>query len=71
MSKIDPELLDILVCPLSKKKLVAHADRLVSTDEETRYAYGFQDGIPDLLIEHSHVLSEQEWKSIMNEHGVV
>jgi uncharacterized protein YbaR (Trm112 family) len=70
MSTIDPQLLDILVCPVSKNKLVAHGDRLISTDKTTRRAYGYQDGIPDLLIDHSQVLSEQEWHAIMQEHGI-
>ena len=70
MPNIDPELLDILVCPVTKMKLVAHGDLLVSTDKATRLANGFQDGIPDLLTEHSKMLSEHEWNAIMNELGL-
>jgi len=69
MSRIDPELLAILVCPLSKATLVQAGDQLVSTDAKTRRAYGIVEGIPDLLLEHSQTLSESEWKAAMNSAG--
>ena len=48
---IDKELLDILVCPLSKAALVLDGDTLVSTDKKTRKRYKVDDGIPNMLIE--------------------
>lgn len=65
MAKIDPELLKILVCPLSKATLIEHADALVSTDSATRRSYSIIEGIPDLMIEHSRELSTGEWEQIM------
>ena len=66
---INKELLDILVCPLSKAPLVLDGNTLVSTDKETRRRYRIEDGIPDLLIEDSEELDAAAWTEIMRRHG--
>lgn len=67
---ISKELLDILVCPLSKAPLVLDGETLVSTDKKTRRRYKIEDGIPNMLIEESEELSQDEWSAIMKNHGV-
>ncbi|HET9233886.1 MAG TPA: Trm112 family protein, partial [Candidatus Eisenbacteria bacterium] len=62
---ISKELLDILVCPLSKASLVLDGNTLVSTDKDTRRRYRIEDGIPDLLIEDSEELDAATWTEIM------
>jgi len=66
---VDPKLLEILVCPETKSPLVLDGDTLVSTDPETRRRYRIEDDIPIMLIDESEVLSEAEWKTIMQKHG--
>lgn len=66
---IDKELLEILVCPESKAKLVEIGDTLVSTDPETRRRYKVEDGIPRMLIEDSEQLDEATWKGLMEQAG--
>ena len=66
---ISKELLDILVCPLSKASLVLDGNTLVSTDKDTRRRYRIEDGIPDLLIEDSEELDAATWTEIMRRHG--
>lgn len=66
---ISKELLDILVCPLSKAPLVEDGDTLVSTDKATRRRYKVEDGIPNMLIEESDELDEAAWSEIMKRHG--
>ena len=66
---INKDLLDILVCPLSKAPLVLDGNTLVSTDKETRRRYRIEDGIPDLLIEDSEELDPAAWAEIMKKHG--
>jgi hypothetical protein len=66
---ISKELLEILVCPLSKAPLVEDGDTLVSTDTKTRRRYKVEDGIPNMLIEESEELSEDAWTEIMKKHG--
>jgi uncharacterized protein YbaR (Trm112 family) len=63
---IDKELLDILVCPLSKAPLVLDGETLVSTDPETRRRYRIDDGIPVMLVDESEELDEATWRSIMD-----
>ena len=67
---IDPELLAILVCPLSKASLVQDGYFLVSTDSGTRRRYRITDDIPNLLIAESEELDEATWRQIMQQHGV-
>lgn len=66
---LDPELLAIMVCPLSRSPLVQDGDTLVSTDAKTRRRYRITDDIPNMLIDESEELSEAEWKVIMQKHG--
>ena len=66
---ISKELLEILVCPLSRAPLVLDGNTLVSTDKETRRRYRIEDGIPDLLIEDSEELDPTTWSEIMKRHG--
>lgn len=66
---LDPELMAILVCPLSHAALVQDGETLVSTDPNTRRRYKIVDGIPDMLIEESEELNQNEWHEIMKGHG--
>ncbi len=66
---IDRELLDLLVCPLSRAALVPDGNTLVSTDEATRRRYRIDDGIPVLLIDESEELDVETWRGIMERHG--
>lgn len=66
---IDPELLEILVCPLSRAPLVPDGETLVSTDAATRRRYRIDDGIPVMLVDESEELDEATWRAIMDRHG--
>lgn len=56
MSGIDPWLLEILVCPVTRTKLRYDeaAQELVS--EEAGLAYPIRDGVPVMLIEEARPL---------------
>lgn len=62
---LDPKLMEILVCPESKAKLIRDGDWLVSTDPATRRRYPIREGIPIMLIDESEVLSEDEHRKLM------
>ena len=64
-SRIDPELLALLVCPLSHAPLVQDGDTLVSTDAKTRRRYRIIEDIPNMLIDESDAVPEAEWQRIM------
>ncbi len=56
-TNINPKLLEILVCPLTKDSLLydAKAQELIS--EKAKLAYPIRDGIPIMLIEEARDLS--------------
>ncbi len=58
--KLDPKLLEILVCPLTKGPLRydAAAGELVS--EQAGLAYPIRDGIPIMLIDEARRLDDDD-----------
>ncbi len=65
---MEPWILEILVCPESKAPLVQDGDWLYSTDRETRRRYAIRDGIPNMLVEESEQISEEEFGRLMRKH---
>ena len=59
-SEIDPRLLEILVCPLTKAPLRYDraAQELIS--EEAGLAYPVRDGIPIMLVDEARQLRDEE-----------
>ena len=55
---IDPKLLEILVCPLTKGPLRYDAQRQELVSEKARLAYPIRDGIPIMLIDEARNLDE-------------
>ena len=62
---LDPWLLEALVCPQSKAPLVLDGDWLYSTDPETRRRYAIREGIPNMLIEESEAVGQEEFNRVM------
>ena len=58
MAGIDPKLLEILVCPLTKAPLRYDAQRQELVSEKARLAYPIRDGIPIMLIDEARHLDE-------------
>jgi hypothetical protein len=60
MSDIDPKLLEILVCPLTKSTLRYDrmAQELISA--EAGLAYPIRDGIPIMLVDEARHLDDAE-----------
>ncbi len=57
-SRVDPKLLELLVCPLTKGRLTydAKAGELIS--EKAKLAYSIRDGIPIMLISEAREIKE-------------
>jgi len=49
-SGIDPKMLELLVCPLTKGRLSFDAERNELISEKARLAYPVRDGIPIMLM---------------------
>jgi uncharacterized protein YbaR (Trm112 family) len=50
---IDPKLLKILVCPLTKTSLRYDASALELISDKAKLAYPIRDGIPIMLIDEA------------------
>jgi uncharacterized protein len=59
-SAIDPRLLEILVCPLTKSPLRYDAARQELISDQAGLAYPIRDGIPIMLVDEARELDEAE-----------
>ena len=57
-TRVDPKLLEILVCPLTKGSLDYDAARQELISRSAKLAYPIRDGIPIMLPEEARPLSE-------------
>ena len=55
---VDPKLLDILVCPLTKGSLRYDAEHQELISDKAGLAYPIRDGIPIMLIDEARALDE-------------
>jgi uncharacterized protein YbaR (Trm112 family) len=57
-TRIDPKLLELLVCPLTKGRLDYDAARQELISRQARLAYPIRDGIPIMLPEEARSLTD-------------
>ncbi len=57
---IDPKLLEILVCPLTKGTLEYDRTKQELVSRQAKLAYPIRDGIPIMLPEEARKLDESE-----------
>ena len=57
---MDPKLLELLVCPVTKGHLDLDRGRQELVSRSARLAYPIRDGIPILLEEEARTLSDEE-----------
>jgi uncharacterized protein len=55
---IDPKLLELLVCPLTKTRLVYDAEHSELISEKAGLAYPVRDGIPIMLPSEAREIRE-------------
>jgi uncharacterized protein YbaR (Trm112 family) len=58
VSGVDPKLLEILVCPLTKATLTYDAERQELISRPARLAYPIRDGIPIMLPDEARPLED-------------
>lgn len=61
----DPDLFDLLVCPVARTPLKWVEGRLVSTDGGTRRCYRVEGDIPVMLVDEAETLAPEEWQRLM------
>jgi uncharacterized protein len=57
---VDPKLLDILVCPITKGALIHDKEKQELISKSARLAYPIRDGIPIMLEDEARALTEAE-----------
>ena len=58
VAEIDPRLLEILVCPLTKGPLVYNRETQELISKKAGLAYPIRDGIPIMLVDEARELDE-------------
>ncbi len=61
-SSVDPKLLDILVCPVTKGPLVYDKEKQELISKSARLAYPIRDGIPVMLEDEARRLEPAEYE---------
>ena len=54
--KLDPRLLDVLACPVTKKSLTYNEKTNEIISEKAKLAFPVRDGIPIMLVEEAREL---------------
>lgn len=57
---LDPRLLEILVCPVTKESLLYLPERQELVSRAARLAYPIRDGIPVMLEDEARALTDDE-----------
>ena len=60
---VDPKLLEILVCPLTKGPLVYDAKKQELFSKRAGLAYPIRDGIPIMLADEARPLTDEEMRA--------
>ncbi|PKA40784.1 Trm112 family protein [Rhizobium sullae] len=58
LSRVDPKLLELLVCPLTKGRLSYDREHNELVSEKARLAYPIRDGIPIMLVSEARRLDD-------------
>jgi uncharacterized protein YbaR (Trm112 family) len=56
---VNPALLEVLTCPLTRTKLVYDEERQELISETAGLAFSIRDGVPVMLIEEARILDRQ------------
>lgn len=57
-SRVDPKLLELLVCPLTKGRLSYDAEAGELVSEKAKLAYPIRDGVPIMLISEAREIKD-------------
>jgi len=63
-NRVDPRLLEILVCPRTKTALIYDAARQELISRAASLAYPIRDGIPIMLEEEARQLDDEELRAL-------
>lgn len=58
--EVDPRLLEVLVCPLTKTPLDYDRQKGELVSRSAKLAFPIRDGVPIMLVEEARALGDQE-----------
>ena len=58
VSRPDPKMLELLVCPITKGRLVYDREKNELISEKARLAYPIRDGIPIMLVSEARQIKD-------------
>ncbi|HPV24782.1 MAG TPA: Trm112 family protein [Casimicrobium sp.] len=61
---MDPKLLEILVCPVTKGPLMFDREKQELLSKSARLAYAIRDGMPVMLEEEARKMSAEEVETL-------
>jgi uncharacterized protein len=61
---MDPKLLEILVCPVTKGALIFDRDKQELISKSARLAYAIRDGMPVMLEDEARQLTPEEVEAL-------
>ncbi len=61
---IDPQLLKILVCPVTKAPLQLSSDKTELLCKASKLAYPIKDGIPVMLEDEARKIPQEEYEAL-------
>ncbi|MDR0251020.1 MAG: Trm112 family protein [Burkholderiales bacterium] len=61
---LDPKLLEILVCPVTRGTLIYNAERQELVSKSAKLAYPIRDGIPVMLEDEARKLEPDEIEAL-------
>ena len=62
---VDPKLLEILVCPMTKGPLRYDAERQELISDQAQLAYPIRDGIPVMAPDEARALDDDELRKLV------
>lgn len=63
-ARVDPKLLEILVCPLTKTSLAYDAEKQELISRAARLAYPIRNGVPIMLPDEARPLGDDELRGL-------
>jgi uncharacterized protein YbaR (Trm112 family) len=58
LTDVDPRLLEVLVCPLTRGPLEYNRDHQELISRKAKLAYPIRDGVPVMLVEEARALDD-------------
>ena len=64
--RLDPRTIEMLVCPLTKTRLMLAADGTELISIVARYAFPIRKGVPLLVVDAARRMDEEEVEALRN-----